>query len=35
MTDVIVSADSMREAFDGSGEHLNDDETVVRCVALR
>jgi hypothetical protein len=35
MADVIVSADSMREAFDGSGDHLNDDETLVRCVVLR
>jgi hypothetical protein len=35
LTDVIISADSMREVFDGSGEHLNDDETLVRCVVLR
>jgi hypothetical protein len=35
LTDVIISADSMREVFDGSGEHLNDGETLVRCVVLR
>jgi hypothetical protein len=35
LTDVIISADSMREVFDGAGEHLKDDETLVRCVMVR
>lgn len=35
LTDVIISADAMREVFDGAGEHLKDDETLVRCVVVR
>ena len=35
LTDVIISADSMREVVGTSGEQLKDDETLVRSIVLR